>query len=223
VTFSIAARCPRTGMFGMAISSSSPAVAARCAHARAQVGAVASQNITDPSLGTQVLERLSQGLDAAQALTQTLSATPFAAFRQLIVVGRRGPPAIHCGDKALGIVATAISRDCAAAGNLLQNPDIPRAMITGFEASSGHFGHRLLQALRAGAARGGEAGAVRSAGLLVVREVSWPIIDLRIDWHDEPIGALANLWQIYEPQIEDYVRRALDPAAAPAFGVPGDP
>jgi uncharacterized Ntn-hydrolase superfamily protein len=64
---------------------------------------------------------------------------------------------------------------------------------------------------------------VRSAGLLVVREVSWPIIDLRVDWHEEPISALSSVWEVYEPQIEDYVRRALNPAAAPAFGVPGDP
>lgn len=222
MTFSIAARCAQSGMFGLAISSSSPAVAARCAHVRAQVGAVASQNITDPSLGPKTLERLAQGLDAAEALKQTLNATPFAAFRQVVVIGRHGPPAIHSGDKALGIVATASGSDCAAAGNLLQNPEIPAAMVAGFEASSGHFGYRLLQALRAGLVRGGEAGPVRSAGLLVVREVSWPIIDLRIDWHDEPISALAGLWQVYEPQIEDYVRRAVEPGAAPAFGVPGD-
>jgi len=63
---------------------------------------------------------------------------------------------------------------------------------------------------------------VHSAGLLVVRDVSWPIIDLRVDWDDAPVDALARLWAIYEPQIEDYVRRALDPAAAPGFGVPGD-
>jgi uncharacterized Ntn-hydrolase superfamily protein len=95
-------------------------------------------------------------------------------------------------------------------------------MVAGFEASSGHFGQRLLQALRVGAACGGEAGPIHSAGLLVVREVSWPIIDLRVDWHDAPLRALERVWEIYQPQIEDYVRRAVDPAAAPAFGVPGD-
>ncbi len=223
MTFSIAARCAHTGMFGVAIASSSPAVAARCAHTRAGVGAVASQNITDPSLGPKTLERLAQGLDAATALAQALGTTPFSAYRQLVAIGRQGPPAIHSGDKALGIVATASASDCAAAGNLLKNPDIPAAMVAAFERSSGHFAYRLLQALSAGAARGGEAGPVRSAGLNVVREVSWPIVDLRVDWHDEPISALASLWEIYEPQVEDYVRRALDPGAAPAFGVPGDP
>jgi uncharacterized Ntn-hydrolase superfamily protein len=222
VTFSIAARCPQTQMFGMAIASSSPAVGARCAHARAAVGVVATQNITDPALGSQILERLDHGLEAGEALRQTMSATPFASFRQVIVVGPRGPAAIHSGDKALGTVATAAGSDCAAAGNLLDNPDVPAAMVAGFEASSGHFGYRLLWALRAGAAKGGEAGPIHSAALLVVREVSWPIIDLRIDWHDEPVNALGSLWNIYEPQIEDYVRRAVNPAAAPAFGVPGD-
>jgi len=222
VTFSIAARCPQTRMFGIAISSSSPAVGARCAHARAAVGVVATQNITDPGLGPQILDRLGRGLEAAEALRQALQATPFASFRQVLVVGLQGPPAIHSGEKALGTVATAAGLDCAAAGNLLDNPEVPGAMVAGFEAASGHFGYRLLRALRAGAAQGGEAGPVHSAALLVVREVSWPIIDLRIDWHDEPVNALGSLWNIYEPQIEDYVRRAVDPAAAPAFGVPGD-
>jgi uncharacterized Ntn-hydrolase superfamily protein len=222
VTLSIAARCPQTGMLGMAIASSSPAVAARCAHARAGVGVVATQNITDPALGSQILDRLRRGSDAAQALRETLDATPYAAYRQVLVVAPRGAPAVHSGGKALGTVACAGGADCAAAGNLLDNDGVPAAMVAGFESAAGHFGYRLLCALRAGAARGGEAGPIHSAGLLVVREVSWPIVDLRIDWHDEPVNALGKLWHLYEPQIEDYVRRALDPAAAPTFGVPGD-
>jgi uncharacterized Ntn-hydrolase superfamily protein len=86
-----------------------------------------------------------------------------------------------------------------------------------------HFAARLLRALRAGVEAGGEAGPIHSAGLLVVRDVSWPIVDLRVDWaDDDPVAELAALWERYEPQVEDYVRRALDPAAAPSFGVPGD-
>jgi uncharacterized Ntn-hydrolase superfamily protein len=63
---------------------------------------------------------------------------------------------------------------------------------------------------------------VRSAGLLVVDEVAWPVTDLRVDWHDDPVGELERLWQLWKPQAADYVTRALDPASAPAFGVPGD-
>ena len=223
MTFSIAARCVRTQMFGMAIASSSPAVAARCAHARAGAGAAGTQNITDPSLGPRILDSLARGSSADDALQSALQSTAFGAYRQLVVVGGKGPPAIHSGAHALGLVGSAIGGHSAAAGNLLARVDVPAAMVAAFEAADGHLGARLLQALRAGAEQGGEAGPVHSAGLLVVHQVSWPIVDLRIDWTEhDPLGALAGVWDIYAPQIDDYVRRALDPGAAPSFGVPGN-
>src|ERR1700734_417657 len=198
MTFSIAARCPQTRMFGVAIASSSPAVAARCAHARAGVGAVATQNITDPSLGPHILESLALGRGADGALRDALKSTPFGAYRQLVVLDEQGPPAIHSGEHALGVVGSAVGAHSAAAGNLLLRADVPAAMVAAFEAAEGHLGVRLLQALRAGAERGGEAGPIHSAGLLVVREVSWPIVDLRVDWNDlDPLGALAATWDIY--------------------------
>jgi uncharacterized Ntn-hydrolase superfamily protein len=130
---------------------------------------------------------------------------------------------IHSGAHALGIVASANDADAASAGNLLARSDIPAAMIAAFSAASGHIGARLLQALRAGVDRGGEAGPIHSAGVLIVREVSWPVVDLRVDWSEhDPVGALGALWDLYAPQIDDYVRRAVNPAAAPSFGVPGD-
>ena len=210
-------------MFGMAIASSSPAVAARCAHARAGVGVVASQNITDPALGTAILDRLAQGSTALQALSAALAATPFAAYRQVLTLGSSGPPAGHSGAQALGIVGLTLGEHAAAAGNLLANAEVPAAMVQAFVAADGHLGRRLLRALRAGATRGGEAGPIHSAGLVVVRDVPWPIVDLRVDWSDgDPLRDLETLWQVYAPQIDDYVRRALDPCAAPGFGVPGD-
>jgi len=224
VTFSVAARSADAGFFGIAIASSSPAVAARCAHARAGAGAVATQNITDPSLGPRILASLAGGAPAAAALREALAATPFGAYRQVLVVAREGAPLIHSGDRALGTVASAIGRDAAAAGNLLAHARVPAVMIDAFESASGHLGARLLAALRAGLASGGEAGPIHSAGLLVVRDQTWPIVDLRVDWSESsPVAALAEIWDIYSPQIDDYVRRALDPAAAPRFGVPGDP
>jgi uncharacterized Ntn-hydrolase superfamily protein len=96
-------------------------------------------------------------------------------------------------------------------------------MLAAFEAQGGHLATRLLKALAAGLERGGEAGPVHSAGVLVAHEVSWPIVDLRVDWSDsDPIGELERLWLLYEPQVDAYVQRALDPAGAPVFGVPGD-
>jgi uncharacterized Ntn-hydrolase superfamily protein len=224
MTLSIAARFPEGNMFGVAIASSSPAVAARCAHARRGAGAVATQNITDPSLGPQILDGLDRGASARAALEDALHSTPFGAYRQLIVVGREGPPVVHSGAKALGVVGSAVGANAAAAGNLLARADVPAVMVAAFEAQfEAQFAARLLQALRAGVEAGGEAGPIHSAGLLVVRDVSWPIVDLRVDWADDnPVAKLAALWERYEPQVEDYVRRALDPAAAPSFGVPGD-
>ena len=224
MTFSIVARSADARLFGMAIASSSPAVAARCAHGRAGAGVVASQNITDPSLGPKILRELAAGASAAAAVTRVLQSSPHADYRQVLAIGREGPPAVHSGRHALGVVDVALGTDAAAAGNLLANPGVPRAMVAAFEAADGHFADRLLCALRAGAAQGGEAGPVHSAGLLVVRNVDWPLVDLRVDWADEdPIRALTALWKLYAPQMEDYVRRALDPAAAPSFGVPGNP
>jgi uncharacterized Ntn-hydrolase superfamily protein len=229
MTLSIVARCPEANMFGVAIASSSPAVAARCAHSRRGAGAVATQNITDPSLGPQILDGLERGADAREALEAALHSTPFGAYRQLIVISREGAPVVHSGANALGVVGSAVGVNAAAAGNLLARPEVPAAMIAAFEAENEqpeervHLPARLLRALCAGVAAGGEAGPIHSAGLLVVRDVSWPIVDLRVDWaDDDPVAALASLWERYEPQVEDYIRRALDPAAAPSFGVPGD-
>lgn len=223
MTFSIVARSATPTMYGVAIASSSPAVAARCAHARAGAGAVATQNITDPALGPRILDRLAQGVSAQAALEAALAATPFGAYRQLLVIGAHGSPAIFSGERALGLVSTHTGAHAAAAGNLLAHGDVPHAMLRAFEEAGGHFGARLLHALRAGAVRGGEAGPIHSAGLLIVRDVSWPIVDLRVDWSDaDPVAELEHVWEIYAPQIDDYVRRATDPGQAPNFGVPGN-
>lgn len=224
MTFSIAARCAETGMFGLAVSSSSPAVAARCAYARAGVGAVASQNITDPALGPWALDHMAGGASAAEALEQLAASTPYIEYRQLTAIDAQGRTAAFEGAKTLGLHSVAEGQDAVAAGNLLADVNLPIAMVAAFEAASGPLGDRLIAAMQAGFAAGGEAGPVHSAGLLLVREVPWPVADLRIDWHDmDPIAALADLWQIYKPHMDDYVTRALDPSQAPGFGVPGDP
>lgn len=222
MTFSIVARCARTGQFGMAISSSSPAVAARCAHVRAGVGAVASQNITDPALGPLVLDRLEAGLSAAEALAAVTRDRKYIDYRQLLVIDREGRAAIHSGGQVLGIWGEARAADCAAGGNLLAGELVPMAMVETFTTTAGHLGERLLRALEAGLAVGGEAGPVHSAGLKVADKLSWPLVDLRIDWSDDPIGMLRVAWDVYAPQMAAYVQRAEDPTQAPSYGVPGD-
>lgn len=223
MTFSISARCASSGQFGLAIASSSPAVAARCAHVRAGVGVVATQNVTDPRLGPAALDLLTNGASARLALDTLTGTRTHMDHRQLVVVDAAGRTAVWSGRHALGVHASAEGRDCAAAGNLLAHPGIPRAMVAALETSAGDLGNRLVAALAAGLAAGGEAGPVHSAGLLVAAAEPWPITDLRMDWDEaDPIGRLGSLYELWRPQMHAYVQRALNPDAAPTFGVPGD-
>ncbi len=114
-------------------------------------------------------------------------------------------------------------KQCVAAGNLLADVQVINAMVLAFENAPGMLAERLLLAMHAAMAAGGEAGPVHSAALKVVGDLCWPIVDLRVDWADEdPIGRLDGLWQAYRPQMQDYLTRALNPTAAPSYGVPGD-
>jgi uncharacterized Ntn-hydrolase superfamily protein len=223
MTFSIAARCVRTGRFAVAVASSSPAVAARCAYARAGIGAATTQNVTDPRLGPQALDLMALGATATVARDILVGTTPHIAHRQLTMIDAQGRTAVFSGSGTLGVHAEAQGRDVVSAGNLLANPGVPQAIVTAFEASAGpDLGDRVIAAMTAGLLAGGEAGPIHSAGLQIVGEVSWPIVDLRVDWHDAPIAELGRIWGIYKPQMDAYVTRALNPIAAPPYGVPGD-
>lgn len=223
MTFSLVARCADTGMFGMAVSSSSPAVAARCAYARAGVGAVASQNITDPLLGPLTLDLMEGGLSAPEAIAEMQARSDFMDYRQVLAVDRQGGTAIHSGPNSLGIWTQAQAQDVASGGNLLDNDDVPQAIVDAYLAATGHIGDRLIAAMRAGLTAGGEAGPVHSAGMLIVDKVVWPVAELRCDWTEGcPIENIATAWDIYKPQLDAYTQRALDPREAPSYGVPGD-
>lgn len=223
MTFSIAARCSETGQFGIAISSSSIAVGARCPWLRAGVGAASSQNITLPALGPQALDLMEQGASPTQALEQILVDQTFSEYRQVTAIDHLGRVAHFSGSETLGVNNAVCGDQCVAAGNMLASPEVITAMIQAFEQATGHLAERLLQALHAGLAAGGEAGPVHSAALKVVADVPWPIVDLRVDWAEhDPVNALSHLWQAYQPQMQDYLDRALNPAGAPGYGVPGD-
>lgn len=210
-------------MFGVAVSSSSPAVAARCAYAQAGVGAVASQNVTDPRLGERGLELMARGASAGETIDILKRTGTHVEYRQVLAVDSAGRTAIHSGNKALGIWAQAAAENVACGGNLLANDGIPRIMADAFLASEGQLGDRLIATMFAALRAGGEAGPVRSAGMKLVRDVAWPVADLRCDWSEScPIEELGKLWELYKPQLDAYVTRAIDPSRAPSYGVPGD-
>jgi uncharacterized Ntn-hydrolase superfamily protein len=222
VTLSLAAAGP-DGAFGMVIASSSPAVASRCLNLRAGVGAVASQNVTNPALGPATLDALDDGLSAQEAVAHALAAEPAPQFRQVTAVDREGRTAVHTGDRALGIFGSATGDGCIAAGNLLAGELVLTGMVAGFSEAGGTFEERLLAGLRTAVrVHGGEAGPIRSAGLAVVEGASWRVTDLRVDDHDDPVVELERLLTLWLPQKQAYLSRALTPDAAPSYGVPGD-
>lgn len=215
MTFSIVARCARTGQMGMAVTSSSVCVASRCAWAAAGAGVVATQNLTDPGLGPIGLELLRQGRSAQQVLDMLVAGDPGHAYRQLQVLDVQGHVAQFTGEQALPTVASAQGQDCAAAGNLLANTGVPEAMVQAFAAQPDQpLAQRLVAALQAGLAQGGEVRVLRSAGVVVVDAQNWPVVDLRIDDCAQPLNALEALWRTYEPLMPGYVSRARAPQLA---------
>ena len=183
-----------------------------------------TQNLTDPTLGPKGLDLMARGASAEEAVAELKRSAPHANYRQLTAVDTKGGTAVFSGADTLGTAGAAQSRDAVAAGNLLANLAVPDAMIAAFEASTGaDLGDRMLGAMGAGLEAGGEAGPVRSAGLVMVDRVPWPVADLRVDWDEhDPIAALARLWKLWKPQLSSYVTRAVDPSSAPGYGVLGE-
>lgn len=214
MTFSLAGRCARTGMLGVAVTTSSIAVGSRCAFARAKVGAVLTQHRTDPRLGPAGIDLLAVGHGAPATIRLLAASTPHADWRQLAAIDARGGTGFFHGGNIHSIHAASEARDCVAIGNILADSGVPAAMTAAFaEGPDAPLAERLIRALEAGLDAGGERRALRSAALLVAYEQSFPYVDLRVDESDSPIAALRALWNAYAPAAEEYVKRALDPDA----------
>ena len=196
----------------MLFRSSSIAVGARVAWCAAGVGGVLTQHRTDPGLGPRGLALLRSGCSAQETLDALVASTRHAQWRQIAVMDAAGNTAAFNGTRTKPEMSAAPAQDACALGNILANARVPAAMLRVFQADPTEpLAERLLLALEAGLAAGGESAPVRSAHLLVVGQESFPLIDLRVDWHDAPIGELRSLWQVYAPQVSLYVMRALDP------------
>ena len=224
MTFSLILRDPETGEFGSAISSSSPAVAARCVNLADGVGGAHSQNVTDPRLGPALIERMRAGDSAQEALDAVVAGADPATidFRQLLVLDAEGRAAVFSGGRALGNFGAATRENAVAGGNMLAGLEVLDALVDTALSAGGRIEERLYAALQAAVAAGGEEGPVHSAGLAVVGSAGWRVTDLRVDWHEDPIGELGRVLEEWLPQRDDYVSRGLDPSAAPSYGVPGD-
>ena len=216
MTYSIAAKCPRTGMFGAAVTTSSIAVGARCVYARATVGVILTQHRTDPRLGPKGLELLAQGMEAKEVIRRLTEGTPGIGWRQLAVVDREGRTAVFHGDRISSVHSADEGPGHVAIGNIISTKAVTRAMADAFAADPQlHLAERLVRSMEAGYAAGGEPKQVKSAALLVVERESFPLIDLRVDYDPQPLVQLRWLWEIYEPSVKLYVDRAVNPDSVP--------
>ena len=215
MTFSLIGRCARTGQIGCAVSTSNISVGSRVPFARAKVGAVLTQNRTDPRLGPRGLDLLQSGCSATDALAALVASSSDIGWRQLAVMDAAGRTAAYTGARVKPHLGMVHGRDCVAIGNILANDRIVPALADRFAAEpAAPLAARLIGALAAGLAAGGEHGPVRSAAVTVVAEQIFPLVDLRVDAADQPIAALAALWEEYVPWVDEFVVRAIDPDRA---------
>ena len=202
-------------MLGAVVTTSSISVGSRCPFARAGVGAALSQHRTDPRLGPLALDLLARGFTADQAMQAVIAATPHRDWRQLAIIDAAGRTATYSGANVRGEKGEAQGSDCAAIANIVRSPDIPSAMTAAFaKAPDAPLARRLIDALTAGEAAGGEMQPVISAALVVAHREAFPYVDLRVDDHRTPIAELDRLWSLYEAEADPYVVRAIDPERA---------
>jgi uncharacterized Ntn-hydrolase superfamily protein len=212
MTFSLVARCTRTGMLGAVVTTSSMAVGSRCCFAAAGVGAALTQHTTDPRLGPLMLDQLRRGYTVDQVIAAAVGTTPRSDWRQLAVIDREGRTASHAGAAVKPERAEVHGRDCVAIANIVRSTAVPAEMVKAFEAEpAAPLALRLIDALAAGEAAGGEFKPVTSAGLVVAWREAFPYVDLRVDSAGDPIGTLRRLWKDYEPLADLFVARAVHP------------
>lgn len=203
-TFSIIGRCVSTGMFGVGVSTCRPAVGSRVPFALAGVGAIASQASSNPYLGIDGLKLLRQGLAADVVVDRLIGNDPDNDHRQMTVVDSAGRTAGYTGLETIAWSGHRTGDNYAVAGNMLVGVDTIDAMAVSFEATTGvDFVERLLRALEAGQARGGDKRGKQSAALYIVNEEEWAYCDLRSDDHADPVTDLRRVHGIWCDQIRD--------------------
>ena len=216
-TFSLVGRCPRTGMFGVAISTGEVAVGSRCIHVRPNVGAVISQAASNPRLGYLGLNLLAQGHAASRVVAELAATDAFPERRQLGCVDVTGAAAARTGSGNRAWAGHHTGANVVAAANAVVGSGVADAMFRTFTETEGlPLWERLLRALEAGKHAGGEPNGEKSAALYVVDHEPHALVDLRVDLHPEPVAELRRLATEYFPLIRYYRLRPVDPSIPPA-------
>ena len=206
MTFSIIARCPRTGMLGVATSSKFLAAGGGVPHVRAGVGAIASQSFANPYLGIDGLTFLEQGLTSERALEKLIEGDRGRDLRQVGIVDRDGHTAAYTGDKCIPWAGQVEGGGYVCLGNILAGEEVVKAMARAFEVSADEeLPERLLRALEAGQEAGGDRRGRQSAGMQVVQTEEYPYCDLRVDDHPDPIPELRRVFEVFQRELTPFL------------------
>jgi uncharacterized Ntn-hydrolase superfamily protein len=205
MTWSILARDER-GRFGVAIASRFFAVGALCVHTRRSVGAVATQALVNPLYGPAGLALLGEGQAAAAAVATLVGADAGRAVRQLHMLPATGAPAAHTGASCVDWCGHQVFDDFSVAGNVLAGPDVIEATARAFrEHAAEPLAERLLAAMSAGEAAGGDKRGKQAAALRIHGDEDYPELDIRIDDHAEPLAELDRLYRVSLERFQPFV------------------
>ena len=216
MTFSIIARDPETGHFGVAVSTAVPCVGAMVPHVKPGVGALATQSFTNVRLGVDGLKLLELGLTAEAALISLLVQNEEASKRQVAGIDRENTPYVYSGDGCVDWCGSREGEHYSVQGNMLVGEDTISAMAEAFEGSKGFLGGRLLLALEAGQAAGGDKRGRESAALLVAPLLpNDPLskVDIRVDQHEDPVAELRRIGDSLTERYREVLEEAREQEA----------
>ncbi len=222
MTFSIAAHCPRTGQLGVAVSTAVPAVGAMCPYVKPGVGAVSTQSWVNPYLAIEALDLMEQGRSGPEALTAVLERDGAKDLRQIGVVDAQGRAASWSGESCTEWFGHIVDRHFAVQGNMLVGEATVSAMAAAFRGDEAlDLAERMLLALEAGQAAGGDKRGRQSASLKVYASEDYALWDLRVDEHAYPVAELRRVFEIARLQLLPFVKgmpkRSVEAGAVPAY------
>ncbi|MFN3946440.1 MAG: DUF1028 domain-containing protein [Allosphingosinicella sp.] len=218
MTFSLIARCPTTGMYGVGAATAMPAVGKLLTHAHPRTGAIATQARLNPYIGIDGIRLLKEGRDAAEVRDILAATDPRAPARQFAVIDRQAGTASWTGVECIPWAGAVAGEGFSAQGNRLAGPQVLEAAAEAFRASAGKtLDERLMEALEAGDRAGGDKEGEKSATIYIVDQEEYPLWDVRVDAHRDPFGELRRLHDIFSRELLPEIKRMptrLNPAGS---------
>lgn len=207
MTFSITARCEKTGQFGVAVTTRVPAVGTLCPFVEAGVGGITTQSFVNPYIGINGLKYLKEGLSAEEVKQRILEEDPEPEIRQFVIVDKQGNAVAFTGDKCDGWFGQTVGDNYGVAGNMLVGEDTITETAKAFEQNKDlPLAERLIVALQAGQDAGGDKRGRQSAAVKVVDTEDYPLVDLRVDEHVDPVKELGRIYEVAKKELFPFVK-----------------